>query len=69
MSVSHCMGRALKIARLPVIRWPDEVAKLPETCAHADCGAPRSCRQRIGAYLEIQRGILRDRPAPTRGRR
>ncbi|QWP79207.1 hypothetical protein J5226_12820 [Lysobacter sp. K5869] len=69
MSVSHCMGRALKIARLPVGQWPDEVAKLPEDCAHADCSAPRSCRKRIGAYLAIQRGILRDRPAPARGRR
>ena len=59
MSVSHCMGLALDIARLPDHQWAGEIAKLPEACAHADCGLPRNCRERIAEYLRVQYRMAR----------
>ncbi len=54
MSISHCMYRTLDIARLPEREWPALIDTLPDACAHADCGAPRSCRARAAEYLRMQ---------------
>lgn len=69
MSVSHCMGHALLISKRPVSSWPVEIARLPDSCVHADCGAPKSCRQRCTAYLDQQRRMLSQRPASRKGGR
>jgi hypothetical protein len=54
VSVSHCMHHALRIAAGPQSGWKAEIERLPDACAHADCGAPRSCRERISDYLRVQ---------------
>lgn len=54
MSVSHCMHHALAIAASPRERWAEQIKALPSGCAHADCGEPRNCRERIAAYLRGQ---------------
>lgn len=54
MSVSHCMGKVLAIGATPRYSWADQIAALPDTCAHADCGKPRSCRQRAADFLRVQ---------------
>jgi len=48
------MHRALQIAATPIDGWGPQIERLPEGCAHADCGAPRSCRERIAEYLRMQ---------------
>jgi hypothetical protein len=48
------MHRALEIARTPVDTWGAQIADLPEGCTHSDCGAPRSCRERIAEYMRMQ---------------
>jgi hypothetical protein len=69
MSVSHCMNRTLDIARMPEADWPAQIAALPDTCAHADCGAPRSCRERAAEYLRMQWRVRRalEAKGKTRG--
>lgn len=64
MSVSHCMHHALAIAAKPRAQWAEQIKALPDGCAHADCGAPRSCRQRITSYL---RGQWHARPKRKEG--
>ena len=60
MSVSHCMHRVLDIARdTPEADWPSAIAALPAACERADCGAPRSCRDRAADYLRMQWRIRR----------
>lgn len=54
MSVSHCMHHATAIAALPLAEWGARIEALPDGCAHADCGAPRNCRERIREYLRMQ---------------
>lgn len=54
MSVGHCMGQALAIAQRPMDLWAVAIAQVTETCAHADCGAPRNCRERVAEYLRVQ---------------
>lgn len=54
MSVSHCMHHARRIVALPRDQWADQIAELPDGCEHADCGAPRNCRERIREYLRMQ---------------
>lgn len=54
MSMSHCMGRALEIAKAPRETWGARIAELPNGCEHHDCGAPRNCRERIAEYLRMQ---------------
>ncbi|HEX5756882.1 MAG TPA: hypothetical protein VFY12_11095 [Arenimonas sp.] len=39
--------------------WKQQIEALPDACAHADCGAPRSCRQRIAEYLRMQWNIAK----------
>lgn len=48
------MHHALAIAAKPRGQWQGQVAKLPDGCAHADRGAPRSCRERVADYLRVQ---------------
>lgn len=57
------MGRALEIAKAPRAEWGAAIALLPDGCAHADCGAPRSCRVRIADYLRMQWRIAERRAA------
>ena len=54
MSVSHCMGQALAIARTPRESWAHQIEQLQVGCGFADCGEPRSCRERIREYLRMQ---------------
>lgn len=54
MSVSHCMDQALAIAQQPLEQWATAIARVPDDCPHADCGAPRNCRERIAEYLRVQ---------------
>ncbi|PBJ83723.1 hypothetical protein CMZ84_04335 [Lysobacteraceae bacterium NML93-0399] len=54
MSVSRCMGRALKIAEAPRATWADAIAAVPEACPHADCTGGQGCRARVADYLRIQ---------------
>ena len=54
MSVSHCMSRVLAIGVTRRDSWGDQIAALPDACVHADCGEPRSCRQRAADYLRVQ---------------
>ena len=63
MSVSHCMNRALEIARLPEADWPARIETLPDACAHSECGAPRSCRARAQDFLRMQWRIRRAKAA------
>jgi len=69
MSVSHCMSRVLDIARLPQADWSARIAAIPEGCEHADCGAPRCCRERAADFLRMQWRIQRrlDAKAVRRG--
>jgi len=53
------MKQSLDIARTPEGEWPASINALPETCAHSDCGAPRSCRARAADYLRTQWRIRR----------
>lgn len=62
MSVSRCMHSALAIAREPVETWGAAIAKLPETCPHADCTGGVGCRERIADYLRVQWRMLQRRP-------
>jgi hypothetical protein len=48
------MHHAMTIGRAPMESWAARIAELPEQCAHADCGAPRSCRERIKDYMRDQ---------------
>lgn len=64
MSVAHCMGRALRIARLPLDQWQEQIESLPDDCDHSDCGSPRSCRKRAAEYLAVQKGCALRRNAP-----
>lgn len=59
MSVSHCMDRVLDVARQPEGEWPASIERLPEGCGFADCGEPRSCRQRAREYLRVQWQVRR----------
>lgn len=54
MSVSHCMHRALEIAKMPRPECKAQIEALPVACAHSDCGQPKSCRERIADYLRMQ---------------
>jgi hypothetical protein len=54
MSVSHCMHEATRIAQGHRDGWAEQIALLPASCAHADCGMPRNCRERIADYLRTQ---------------
>lgn len=63
MSIGHCMDQALSIARLPRDSWAAEIQKLPAACMHADCGQPRSCRERIADYLRVQYRMQASREA------
>ena len=54
MSVSHCMHKALDIAKRPRAEWSGMIDKLPTNCEHADCGEPRNCQQRIREYMRMQ---------------
>lgn len=48
------MHKARAIAQTPLQQWAAQIAVLPDSCEHADCGAPRSCRKRIAEYLRVQ---------------
>lgn len=48
------MHKATAIAQKPLNEWAQQIEQLPTACAHADCGAPRNCRERIAAYLRVQ---------------
>lgn len=54
MSVSHCMHHALHIAAQPRNQWASLIRVLPDTCTRADCGKPRSCRERVSEYMRMQ---------------
>ena len=54
MTTSHCMHRAMSIAKQPLKSWSALIEAIPETCEHDDCGNPRNCRQRIAEYLRMQ---------------
>lgn len=59
------MHHALAIASTPDDTWAAQIAKLPAGCAHADCGAPRDCRERVADYLRMQYRIKRARRPRT----
>lgn len=61
MSVSHCMHRPLAIAELSEDQWPAQLEQIPQGCPHADCGAPRDCRERAAEYLRMQWRMKRHR--------
>ena len=68
MSVSHCMGRAVAIASGPRDGWAAQIERLPEQCPHDDCGAPKSCRQRVAEYLRLQWRMQQRRDRAKAGR-
>ena len=49
--VAHCRDHAARIMKLPVEKWRDEIAKIPEGCDKPDCGEPKCCRQQNREYL------------------
>jgi hypothetical protein len=44
----------------PDTKWAGLINKLPDSCAYADCGEPRSCQQRLREYLRVQWMINRN---------
>ncbi len=66
MVVSHCMGQALKIARLPKAEWAAAIEAMPVTCPRADCTGGMGCQQRVGEYLRMQWRMLVRRDAIKR---
>jgi hypothetical protein len=54
VSTGHCLHHATAIALLPREAWAGAIEQLPDACDYADCGAPRSCRQRNAEYLRVQ---------------
>ena len=57
------MDQALRIAQLPPDGWAVAIAEISDTCAHADCGAPRNCRERVSEYLRVQYKMRQRRDA------
>lgn len=54
MSVSRCMGEALRIAETPRAGWQVKLAEISVVCPHTDCSPGGGCRQRIADYLRVQ---------------
>lgn len=54
MSLGHCYHHTRRIGKLPHTAWAGEIAKLPDSCTHTDCGDPKNCRQRISEYMRVQ---------------
>jgi hypothetical protein len=48
------MDQALAIAQQPPEQWGAAITRVREECPHADCGAPRNCRERVAEYLRVQ---------------
>lgn len=67
MSVSHCMGQALEIARLPRGQWGGAIDRVRVECPHDDCTGGIGCQQRVREYLQMQWRVLACREAGTRG--
>jgi hypothetical protein len=60
MTINHCMHHARRIMAQPDTKWAGLINKLPDSCAYADCGEPRSCQQRLREYLRVQWMINRN---------
>lgn len=69
MSVSHCMGQALEIARRPREEWAEAIARVRVECPHSDCTGGIGCQQRIREYLQLQWRMAARREAGKRGAR
>lgn len=65
MSVSRCIGQALRIAEHPRVAWKALLEKLPEACPHAGCTGAQGCRERVAEYLRVQYSLQVRREART----
>lgn len=60
MTVSRCIGPAMRQSAEAPERMAEIVNKQPETCPHADCTAP-NCKQAVADALRPMYRAWRDR--------
>lgn len=58
MSISRCMGAALRIAQRPRDTWAAAIDQIPERCPSSDCTGKEGCRERVRDYLRVQYRML-----------